>query len=147
MTIEIAGRTRYADGPTTEISIRRKGYHEEPLLVIHGGLIEQRHDAGEFALGSKHLSATDNEHDSAYVTYLEGAGLTLDYMSAHGMTLNAVILKAKFYPEAPEPKDVGACDRPACQENPHGFLPFTPPTQDWKPALYEIDVRFVATKA
>jgi hypothetical protein len=144
-TIEIQGRTRYASGPTTRVTVREDRFSSEPLLVIHGGLIEQRDRSTEFVLGSKHMSATDEEHDSAYVTYLEGAGLALDHIGAHGITFTAVILKAKYYAEEPVPEDVGDCDYAQCMEDEekHGYLPFTPPKQTWKPGVYEIYVEYI----
>jgi hypothetical protein len=124
------------------VSVRRNNF-SEPLLVIHGGLIERRDHSPEFVLGAKHQSATDEEHDSAYVAYLEGAGLALDHIGPHGVTFTAVILKARFYKSDPRPEDVGDCDYPRCQDEPHGYLDFTPPKQRWEPAVYQIEIRYV----
>jgi hypothetical protein len=139
MTVHIKGRTRYADGPTTKVTISRYA-HDEPILVIEGGLFEFRSHDRSFVIGAKHPTATDEEHDASYVAYLEGAGFTFDMMNPSGFDCYAAIFKARFYDEEPVPE--GACDR-SCEE-PHGFLKFTPPKQDWKPANFWIRVEFLS---
>jgi hypothetical protein len=141
VTIEINGRNRYSDSALTEVTIRHSRYSHESgeIMVIKGGYIESRGDDGSFLLAAKHSNATDGEHDSAYVAYLEGGGLQWRHMMGPSQYFSAVILKGKFYTEDPTPED--ECDSEHCEEK-HGFLDFTPPTQKWVPGLYEIQIRY-----
>lgn len=136
----VEGRTRYADSATTEVLVRRYE-HEDPIMVIHGGMIEERRD-GEFILSAKHPTATDEEHDAAYVAYLLGAGLRYRTMFPDRVRFTGVLLDARYYAAEPEPTDT--CDGERC-DGPHPFLEFTPPQQKWKPANYFIEVIFTPT--
>ena len=141
VTIEVKGRNRYADNALTEISIRDhrySGYHGE-IMKITGGYIEQRDGSDTFVIAAKHMTATDEDHDSSYVAMLEGAGLKWDHMMGPNQYFTGVILEAQFYTEEPTPE--GKCGADWCDEK-HGFLDFTPPTQKWVPGLYEITIRY-----
>ena len=141
VTIEISGRNRYASGPVSVLTIRHARYSGESgeVMTIKGGYIEGRGEGGGFLIAAKHQTATDEEHDSAYVAYLEGAGLQWDHMMGNTIYFTGVILKGKFYTEEPTPED--ECDADWCEEK-HGYLDFTPPVQKWTPGLYEISIRF-----
>jgi hypothetical protein len=140
VTIEINGRNRYSNSALTEITVRHARYSGErgEVMRIRGGYIEERGDG--FVLAAKHMDATDVEHDSSYIAYLEGAGLQWRHMMGPVQYFTGVILDAKFYDEEPEPLD--SCDVEWCSDKGHGFLDFIPPTQKWKPGLYEIEIRY-----
>lgn len=137
-SLVISGRTRYSDRATTRIEVRRYR-NEAPLLVIYGGLIEEK-NGGAFTISAKHESATDEEHDASYVAYLDGAGFQFSFMNPQGFEASGVILKAAYYTfdEPAVPHD--ECDR--CQE-PHGFLKFSPDSQPWEPGIYYLNVEFL----
>lgn len=136
MTITIKGRNRHADTALTRVTVRDK-YRTE-ILVIEGGYIEKRGMAGEFVLAAKHPSATDEEHDSAYVALIDGAGLTWQDMLGPTHTFTGALLSAKFYAKDPTPED--SCED--CEgDEAHGFLEFTPPEQPKFPVgAYFIEV-------
>lgn len=152
-TLVIHGRARHTTGPVSTVTIRERNSYREPLLVLRGATIEQ--DTDRFRIGSRHMNATDVEHDSAYVALLEGAGrLSFESMLGTTMRFSGVLLSAEYYTTDPlaDPghataRHGGFCDDDHCAESDaagHPFLPFTPPTQPWKAALYDIEVSFAA---
>lgn len=149
VTTIVNGRSRYSDGPVATIKIRKLNSYAEPVLVLRGATIEQDRDG--FRVGSRHLTATDVEHDAAYVALLHGAGsLTFRDMIGSTMKFTGVLLAAEFYTDDPlvdpahaEDRHGGFCDDEHCDPVGHPFLKFTPPTQPWVAALYDIEVAFV----
>lgn len=144
MTVLIKGRTRYADGPTTKVTIRRH-QHTDPILVIEGGLFEFREHDRSFVLSAKHPTATDGEHSASYVAYLEGCGFQFAMMNPDGFDCYAAIFKAEYYDGEPLVEDWGGKTPDDCGyncEEPHGYLSFTPPEQKWAPANFHITVEY-----
>lgn len=132
---EIHGRSLHSDRAAATITITTK--HGDKIGVIHGGMLHQR-DTGEFLLAAKHPSATDVEHDSAYVACFEGAGLRFEYMTAGTIQLTGSLFTANYWAD-PEEHVTGACDM--CPE-PHGYLPYMPPRQDWVPGFYHFKIKY-----
>lgn len=142
MTRVIEGRPRYGDSASPVITLTRAGYNE-PEFELRGALIENRSRDGEFHIGVKHPSAVDSDHDSAYLAYFEGAGLTPpNIMWPTQIGFNCVLLSVKYYTDDPEPKDAGECTYESCKDDPHGYLSFTPPEQKFKPGVFEVRVDF-----
>lgn len=143
MTTFIEGRSRYDDKADFIVEVypmQGQRAATEPVLSIKGGYIERRENS--FVIAARHQSAVDCDHSGVYVAMLDGIGtLTFNDMYMSDITFTGVIMSAQFYTEAPEPEDVGECDRGRCAQEPHGFLDFVPPTQKWNPGMYQIKVK------
>lgn len=133
--LEIHGRTQFAKKAPTCITIRDR--IQETVAVIHGGSIQQS-TGGEFTISAKHPTATDVEHDSSFVAYLEGAGLQFDLMLPRRITFRGSLFTAQYWDDVDAQLD-GSCHM--C-DDPHPFLEFVPPHQKWTPGQYSIEVRF-----
>ena len=127
----IKGRNRWADHAMTKVTVRDSGGWED-ILVVEGGYLETRGD-GKFVLAAKHPEAVDEEGDSAYVLYMEGAGLQWKDMFGPEHRFNAVILKARWVSD----------EDAAAFIDEHGYLKFTPDPQKWTPDAYEIRIEHI----
>lgn len=163
MTIHVKGRGRHWVGcPQIEICLPKNEYVDDEekriIFALEQGNFEVRdRETGEFTITSTHQSATDEEEDSSYVFQATGYGATFPSFYGPFVEFHGFLTKVANYEDGFDPKEgdlvpdiyakserVEATMCTDCEE-PHLFLPYTPPENTkWRPRQVLIRLRYAA---
>lgn len=139
----LRGRSRFAEQAVWELELR----HNDDTIVLVGADLTIRNSGTSFDIDVLHPTATDVEHDSAYLAKFEGAGLVFKHMMGADLVFEAALWAARYWlpGEFEEQTEGTVCSLPSCDSGAHPIGPYLPPHRQIKAGIYSITLRPAST--